>query len=267
MSTDSHDHPRSRVPAIHRAAALLDALIDDGPLHLSELARRLGLPKSSVSNLCSAMAEVGWVRRTNEGFVLGARLVRYSQAYFGALDPAREFQSTCDTLADGLTYTTQLAMLGRDRSVTYIARREGTRGVSVASGLGQPLPAHCTGAGKALLAALPEPELERWIPLGPLAKLTAHSISDANTLREELVRTRRRGFAVDDEETLEGVYCIARALPAWGSVEQQLAVSVTLLKAHLINHEEERAVHDQLEVIFRELSLRLGTTTPPSPVT
>jgi IclR family transcriptional regulator, blcABC operon repressor len=262
MSTVSHDHPRSRVPAITRAAALLDALIDDGPLHLSELARRLGLAKSSVSNLCSAMESVGWVRRTDDGFVLGARLVAYSQAYFGALDPAREFQSTCDSLPGGPTYTTQLAMLGRDQSVTYIARRQGTRGVSVASDLGQPLPAHCTGAGKALLAALPEPELERWMPPGPLAKLTAHSISDPDTLREELAQTRRRGFAVDDEETLEGVYCIARALPSWGSVEQQLALSVTLLKAHLANREEERAVHEQLEAIFRELSLRLGTTAP-----
>ena len=258
------DHPRSRVPAIPRAAALLDALIADGPLRLSELSRRLGLAKSSVSNLCSAMIDVGWVRRTDDGFLLGARLVGYGQAYFGTLDPVREFHSTCDSLSEDLTYTTQLAMLGRDQTVTYIARRQGTRGVSVASDLGQPLPSHCTGAGKALLAALPEADLERWIARGPLATLTAHSISDSSRLREELSLTRQRGYAVDDEETLEGVYCIARSLPGWGSADQRLAVSVTLLKVHLISREEEQAVHDQLEAVLRGLSQRLGPIEPSS---
>lgn len=257
MALVPQEVPRSRVPAVARAAAVLELLASEGPLHLSELARRLSLPKSSLSNLCVAMIDVGWLQRIDAGFAIGSGLFRYGQTYFGALDPAREFQNACDAVPGGLKYTTQLAMLGADSAVIYIARRQGRRGVTVASDLGQPIPAHCTGAGKALLAALPPANLDRHLPAGPLATLTARSIRDVHHLREDLTSVQQRGFATDDEETLEGVYCIARALPPAERVEQQLAVSVTLLKAHLTG-DEARVVHEQLDTVHRGLCLRLG---------
>jgi IclR family transcriptional regulator, blcABC operon repressor len=256
LTDEGQQDARSRVPAISRAAAVVELIIAEGPLRLSELARRLGVPKSSMSNLCMAMAEVGWLRRAEDRFAMGARLMQYGKAYFGALDPVREFQSVCDEFPGGLVHTTQLAVLGTEGTVIYLARRQGRRGVTVASEIGQPAPAHCTGAGKALLAELPDYLLTRQLTK-PLSTLTTHSISDPQQLLKELEVIRQQGYALDDEETLEGVCCVARALPAVGSLQRQVAVSVTILKAQLKGGEEQ-VVHEQLDAIHRALSTRLG---------
>src|SRR5690606_40562888 len=72
-----------------------------------------------------------------------------------------------------------------------------------------------------------------------------------------LEHIRQQGYAIDDEETLEGVCCVARALPVVDSTKRQVAGSVTVLKAHLKGGEEQ-VVHRQLETIYRSLSARLG---------
>jgi len=255
-ATNDGQGTKSRVPAISRAAAVVELIIAEGPQRLSELARRLGVPKSSMSNLCMTMAEVGWLRRASDRFALGPRLMQYGKAYFGALDPVKEFQQVCDEYPGGLIHTTQLAMLGTKGTVIYLARRQGRRGVTVASEIGQPTPANCTGAGKALLASLPDYLLAEHLT-DPLPTLTPHSISDPQQLLKELEHIRQQGYAIDDEETLEGVCCVARALPVVDSTQRQVAVSVTVLKAHLKGGEEQ-VVHRQLETIYRSLSARLG---------
>src|SRR6478752_3788801 len=83
----------SLAPAVTRAAAILDVLAEDGAVALgpSELARRLGLPKSSIANICGALADVGFLRRVGTGFALGRRLAELGGAYLVAVDMVQEF--------------------------------------------------------------------------------------------------------------------------------------------------------------------------------
>ena len=73
----------SLAPAVTRAAAILDLLAENGSVAAgpSELARRLGLPKSSIANICGALADAGLVRRVGTGFALGRRLAELGGAY------------------------------------------------------------------------------------------------------------------------------------------------------------------------------------------
>ena len=57
----------------------------------SELARRLGLPKSSIANICGALADAGLVRRVGTGFALGRRLAELGGAYLATVDQIEEF--------------------------------------------------------------------------------------------------------------------------------------------------------------------------------
>ena len=80
-----------------RAAAILDVLAEDpsaafGP---SELARRLGLPKSSIANICVALADAGLIRRIGTGFSLGRKLAELGGAYLTAVDIVQEFYEAC----------------------------------------------------------------------------------------------------------------------------------------------------------------------------
>jgi DNA-binding IclR family transcriptional regulator len=231
--------PESLAPAVTRAAAILDQLASAHSLTLgtSELARRLGLPKSSIANICAALLEAGMLRRVGAGYALGRKLAELGGAYLSAVDPVQEFYASAADLPYASEDTVQLGVLD-GLEVTYVARHDGQQPIRLASAIGRRLPANCTAMGKAALAALPPAELTRrmqgvrWLPT-----MTARSIRTADALMAELDRVRTLGYAMDDEETAEGVVCFGVAFPPRRSGEDMYAVSATLLK---VNADERR---------------------------
>ena len=103
----------SLAPAVTRAAAVLDALAEDPgtPAGPSELSRRLGLPKSSIANICVALVEAGLLRRSGSGFALGRRLAELGGAYLSAVDVVQEFYEATEGLPTAAEETMQLAVL------------------------------------------------------------------------------------------------------------------------------------------------------------
>lgn len=223
----------SLAPAVTRAAAILDALAGDPSdgMGLSEIARRLDLPKSSVANICSALVEVGFIARTGAGFRIGRRLVELGGAYLATVDQVQEFHAACDQLQVASLETMQLAVLD-GVEVIYIARHDGRQPVRLASEIGQRLPASCTALGKAALAALDEKEVRRRLKgLTRLPVLTPNSHRTVDRLLSDLATVRKRGYSIDNEETALGVVCYGVALQGRGVDQEPHAASVTLLKA------------------------------------
>src|SRR6187551_3463619 len=116
----------SLAPAVTRAAAILDLLAENGSVAAgpSELARRLDLPKSSIANICGALADVGLVRRVGTGFALGRRLAELGGAYLVAVDMVQEFYEAARALPTASDETVQLAVLD-GLEMTYLARHDG----------------------------------------------------------------------------------------------------------------------------------------------
>jgi DNA-binding IclR family transcriptional regulator len=223
----------SLAPAVTRAAAILDVLGADGAAAYgpSELARRLGLPKSSIANICATLADVGLLRRRGTGFALGRKLADLGGAYLAAMDLVQEFYEACRELPTGSDETVQLAVLD-GLEMTYLARHDGRQPVRLTSQIGGRLPATSTATGKAALAALSDPELER--RMAGLTMLPAYTPKSHRTVRElmgDLPAVRSRGYAIDDEETIEGVVCYGIAIPGSHPGEGPHAASITLLKA------------------------------------
>ena len=222
----------SLAPAVTRAAAILDVLAEDAGAALgpSELARRLGLPKSSIANICGALADAGLVRRVGTGFALGRRLAELGGAYLVAVDMVQEFYDAARALPTGSEETVQLAVLD-GLEMTYLARHDGRQPVRLTSQIGRRLPATSTATGKAALASLDPRELERRLAdttALPAATPRAHRTVDA--LLADLDGVRSRGYAIDDEETMEGVVCYGIAIPGRHPGEGPNAASITLLK-------------------------------------
>lgn len=252
---------RSLAPAVTRAISVLDVLAANRgrPLGPSELGRRLGIAKSSVSNICSALAAGGLLRHVDGEYCLGQRLVEYSEAYLAGVDLVQQFHETCLTLAEHEEETLQLAVLdGSD--VVYLARRDGHHPIRLASEVGRHLPATCTAVGKAMLAGLSPAELDRLIgETDELPQLTPKSIRTRHELDTQLAEIRKRCYATDDEEAGEGIYCLARTIPARTPSGSAAAVSVTMLKARH-SPERERRVLDVLGSLTADLAARLGST-------
>lgn len=247
---------RSSAPAVTRAAALLDVLAkqDAGPLGPSDLARRLGLPKSSIANLCAALEEAGFLVRVDGRYELGPRLAELGSAYLRKSDLLTSFRDACGRLQTASQETVQLAVLD-GLEVVYLARHDGTQPIRLASDIGGRMPAVCTGLGKATLAEL-DPRIAedrvRQVPLFPA--LTPNSIRNVPDLMAELDRTRERGYAVDNEENTVGVVCFAVALRTTDRTGRPQAVSVTLLKARATDALREAIVAD-LRALVAELAV------------
>ncbi|MGD0123527.1 MAG: IclR family transcriptional regulator [Candidatus Limnocylindrales bacterium] len=246
IPTESLRDLRSTAPAVVRAAALLAVLAEPGveALGLSDLARRLDLPKSTVANLCSALEQVGFVRRVDGRFELGHRLLELGAAYSDRIDIIHEFKAATGRLRWASQETIQLAIL-EGAEIIYLARHDGTQPVRLAAGLGRRMPAPCTALGKAMLAELDPAEVRARIGALPtFPVLTPKSKHNMAELMEDLDGTRARGYAIDDEENSVGVVCYGVALPTVGPNSPRRAISVTLLKARETADLRERLVGD-----------------------
>jgi DNA-binding IclR family transcriptional regulator len=253
--SDDIEAAGSLAPAVTRAAAILDVLAESPavPSGPSELARRLGLPKSSIANILNALADAGLVRRIDSGFTLGRKLAELGGAYLAAIDLVQEFYDASRELPRASDETVQLAVLD-DLDMTYLARHDGRQQVRLTSGIGRRLPATVTATGKAALASLDDGELDRRLArVTTLPLLTPNSIGTVDALRADIARVRERGHAIDDEETVEGVICLGVAIPSRRPGEGPYAASVTLLKARATDDRVAALVED-LRLLARRLS-------------
>jgi DNA-binding IclR family transcriptional regulator len=258
----------SLAPAVTRAAAILEVLAENPsvPAGPSELARRLGLPKSSIANICNALADTGLVRRIGTGFALGRKLAELGGAYLAAVDLVQEFYDASRELPTASDETVQLAVLD-GLEMTYLARHDGRQQVRLTSGIGRRLPATVTATGKAALATLDDRELDRrLVGVTTLPVFTANSIGSVDAFRAEIDEVRRRGHAIDNEETVEGVVCLGIAIPARRPGEGPYAASVTLLKARATD-ERVPAIVDDLHALAGRLSDPMRYTDRVSPST
>jgi IclR family transcriptional regulator, blcABC operon repressor len=258
IQMESLRETRSNAPAVVRAAALLGLLAQPGvnDLGLSDIARKLDLPKSTVANLCSALEQVGFVRRVNGRYELGHRLLELGAAYSDRIDIIQEFKEASGRLRWASQETIQLAVL-EGAEITYLARHDGTQPVRLGAGIGRRMPAPCTALGKALLAELDPTEVQGRIgSLPTFPVLTPNSKRNMAELMEDLDGVRARGYAIDDEENSVGVVCYSIGLPNMGSNSPRRAISVTLLKARETADLRDRLVGD-LRVLAADLSLHV----------
>ena len=220
--------PPSGVPAIHRAIAVLDLIAgrrEPQPLHA--ISRDLSIPRSSTLGICRGLVSEDVLRQDEEGrYTIGPRLIRLVHRHVSEMDLAGAFSRVVDGL-DSLRWTLQLAeRTGRD--VVYLARREGTQPLSLASATGRPLPASTTAVGKATLIAASDDELLELYPRNDLfPRLTPASITSLDAFRRELTAARAVGYAVDRGETMLGVLAAAAPVYAGGRDSPVAAISVT----------------------------------------
>jgi DNA-binding IclR family transcriptional regulator len=245
---------------VTRAVAVLEILARSAsPLGPTEIARRLGLAKSSVANLCTALEAAGMVQRDHGGWSLGYKVVELGQAFLSGTDLVTEFRRHTADLPAAAQETVLLAVLD-DLDVLYIARHDGTQPIRLASDVGRRLPAVVTGLGKAMLAQLPPDELDaRLSRVTELPRLTARAHTSLASLREDLDRIRRRGYAIDDQQNTDGVVCYGVALPhptGAHTAGTRTAVSVTLLAARDNDELSAGLVAD-----LRQLASHLARTT------
>jgi IclR family acetate operon transcriptional repressor len=207
-----------RVAAVERAVAVIDALAEGAELGTNEIARRTGINASTVSRLLATLAGTGLVDHATETgrYRLGLRLLQLGNAVLARLDLREIVRPRLRSLAEETGETATLSAPGERDAVTVDFVQSPSSVRSVAS-LGRPSVAHATAVGKVLIAfggvELPE---------GPLAAYTPRTLTDRQSISEEIERVRSQGWAQAIGEREDDLNAIAA--PVWGGRGELAAI-------------------------------------------
>jgi len=203
-----------RVQVLDRALAALEVLAARPQEHsLVELCNALKLHKSTVHRLMMVLEQHRFVDKNPETgrYRLGLKLFEFGSKAIGALDLQRHSKPYLNRLLLEIDETVHFCILD-DGQVLYIAKVEPQRSVRMACTVGSRAPAYCTAVGKAMLAELPDAEVNSIIRRRGLKAITRNTLTTAAELKAELKAVRIRGFAIDDEEKEEGLRCVGAAV-------------------------------------------------------
>lgn len=218
----------STLSSVRNAARLLCSFSAAEPeLGVSELARRLGLGKSTVHRLLSTLATERLVERNPASgrYRLGIKLYELGAIVSSHLDLHEAVALHIDNLRNYTGETVHVAVLD-GAEVVYIERRESPRTLRAFGRVGHRNFAHCTSTGKVLLAFRPPEEIERLIEGRELPPKTPYTITDPVRLRHELERVRLRGYAENINESEVGLASVAAPIrDARGRVVAAISVA------------------------------------------
>lgn len=201
--------PPGLVQSVDRALAVMEILGRDGPTGVSELARRLGIHKSTVSRLLATLERRGVVEQQADGqrYALGVALVRLARSVREDLDVVALARPGSEELSRVLGETVNISVLENAEvvNVEEVNRSDSVLGVSW---LGRHTSLHNTSNGKVFLAYMDPAQADRVLARG-LAATTGSTIIDPQVLREQLVQIRAHGYGWQFEELEPGLSAVA----------------------------------------------------------
>ncbi|MFC9327466.1 IclR family transcriptional regulator [Kitasatospora sp. NPDC057015] len=261
---------RNQSSSLRRALAVLGHVRDHANggrgVPLGQLAEELGLNKSTVLRLTGPLLDEHLLDRDRETgwFRLGHGALRLGQAYLSTLDLRSVAAEHLRRLQREAGETVHLTVW-ESPGIVYVDKVEDETNVRMASRVGSRAPAYCTATGKAMLAWLPDTEVDAVVEAG-LRPVTAWTISDAERLRADLARIRTRGYSIDDRENEPEVRCVAAPIfDHTGEVTAALSVSGLISRMTAARVRNLGPVVSQVGLrISRELgSDRQPTEAPP----
>jgi IclR family pca regulon transcriptional regulator len=206
--------------SLERGLAVLCTFTPDRPVvGISELSRELGLTRSTTHRYVATLATLGFLEQDDatRKYRLGPRVLDLGFATLGSMGLREIAAPHLRRLADATGHTSNLAIRD-DTDVILIDRVRGRPGryhhLEFALHVGSRIPAYCSATGKALLAFLPAPDLDRILDRIDLVQRGPRTLTDRGALLADLERVRRTNIAVNDEELESALRSIAAPVRA-----------------------------------------------------
>lgn len=209
---------RYRVQSIERAFGLLEALAAAGGegLTVSDLGRSAGMSKSAAYSILQTMLAHGFVADSGSGmsrrYRLGMALARLGDVVVSQIALRDVVMPILRSLTSETRLTSRAAVLEAPYAIAIERVDVPNSTVRFAASLGKPEHLHSSAVGKAMLATLPTEAVRDIVEEAGLPGKTSRTITQADALIAELALVADRGYAVDDEEDSEGVFCVGAAI-------------------------------------------------------
>lgn len=246
----------SVVQSVDRALTIMEILARDDWSGVTEIAKELGIHKSTVFRLVSTLERRGFVEQhtQTQKYRLGFAVVRLANGVRAELDLAQLARPVCERLSEHTGETVNLAVLEGGDVVNVDQVNLSSQTVSV-NWLGRRSALHATSTGKVFLAAMPPQDLDTYIARG-LSRNTPHTITDPENLRAHLSEVRRLGFGTGFEELEEGLNAVAA--PVRGADGQLVAALCVSAPSYRLTSGDVEEVGKLVSAGALEVSRRLG---------
>lgn len=242
--------------AIDRAIAVLETFSEGGDLTQAEIARGAALSEATAFRYLTTLTHHGLVERDpiSGRYSLGLRLFQLGEHALGA-DSRHAALPFMRALCSDYGETVNLAVRSAD-SVVLIEAVESSRSVRKGADIGDVDLWHASALGKAIIAALPESEARELALGGRWVQPTPKTLATWPSLREDLLKTRARGYSVDDEEGEMGLRCVGAAIfDRHGRPRFALSVSGP---TNRVDHESIDRIGQAVSAAASQISARIG---------
>jgi len=215
----------SQVKSATRTLDIIEYVVAHGrPLVAQEIAVALGIPVSSLSYLLATLVDRGYLARDGRRYSAGPGLERL-QAKHGGPSLAERAAPLVRAIRAQLNETTNFwVRIGWE--VEAIVTEASGQALRYSVNTGERVPMHAVAGGKALLAALPDTELDRYFAETERVRFTPSTITSEKALRRELADVRRTGFSTIDEDYTLGIRAIGRVVTMGGEPVGSLSVAI-----------------------------------------
>lgn len=228
-------------------------------LTVTEISNKLGYPKSTISGLLKTLSKYELVEKNKDGsFKLGIKTFELGFRYLNSMEILTVTRLWAERLSK------------EEGEAVHVAIRRGVNIYIVLDVLppgsymavlqtGMSVPAHSTALGKVLISDISEEQLNGLLRK-PLEKLTEHTITQPERLKEELRKIRETGYAIDREESIKGLICIsAPVLQRDGNVIAAISISSMELIGELAGKEDRiQSIINKVKAVASNISMDIG---------
>lgn len=215
VKPDFTEPPGGDTPAMRLFGLLEVIAARDRLVSLPMLVDATGLPKPTVHRMLQQLEQAGLLQREGDGrhYATGVRLRRLAEnlllnnSFHGARHAV--LRHLVEELGESCNIT---ALAGGE--VVYLDRVETAAPLRFYLHPGSRVPAHCSASGKLFLAQMSPLQRRRLLEAAPMSQYTPRTLTDLQALDDELARVKRNGYAMDNEEFLPGLFCVAVPVPA-----------------------------------------------------
>jgi IclR family acetate operon transcriptional repressor len=239
-AVDERKVPGYPIASVDNALTLLGLFREHNRLRVSDAAQALGSSRSTAHRLLAMLEYHRFAAQdpATKAYVPGPALIEVGLSALGNMDIRALARPVLERLSDEVGETVHL-VARQEAQVMFLDSVETSRALRIGSRTGRLMPAHCTAAGKAMLARLAVAELRRLYPDGRLERLTPQSLQTMDELETELAEIRERGYATNYGQSEDDVAAVAVAVPTPGG-QRPAAITVSAPLTRLVEADVPR---------------------------
>jgi DNA-binding IclR family transcriptional regulator len=234
-------------------------------LTLTELSDAVGLHRTTLFRILATLQARNFVVRdeSTDRYRIGMGVLELASMFLGNLDIRRVASPALEDLARRTQELVFLTVLDNDEVVT-VERFDSNQTIALRGEIGDRRPAYCSAAGKAILAYLPDEEVDRILSTG-MHPFTPRTISSPVVMQHHLHLVREHGIAWDDEERIEGVRCAAAPIFDYrGNVVGAVSLAAPSMRTPW---ERLSPLGEEVSVVAQNISRHLGYLKSAAPST